>query len=114
MIECCQVGLKLQGMFENLGLESHAKTSGSKGLQVYVPLNSEQVGYEQTKPFARSVAELLEGDEPGSRRLADDEGAAHRQGADRLEPERPPQDDRVRVLAAPDRPAHGFDARGVG
>ena len=59
MVECCQVGLVLRGMFGSLGLEMCAKTSGSKGLQVYVPLNSD-VTYEQTKPFARHVAELLE------------------------------------------------------
>jgi bifunctional non-homologous end joining protein LigD len=46
-------------MFGALGLETCIKTSGSKGLQVYVPLNSE-IAYEQTKPFARHVAELLE------------------------------------------------------
>ncbi|HWX73705.1 MAG TPA: DNA ligase D, partial [Solirubrobacteraceae bacterium] len=43
IIECCRVGLQLRGMFANLGLESFAKTSGSKGLQVYVPLNSDEV-----------------------------------------------------------------------
>ncbi len=59
IVECCQVGLVLQGLFEQLGLETVVKTSGSKGLQVYVPLNG-PVGYEQTKPFARRVAELLE------------------------------------------------------
>jgi bifunctional non-homologous end joining protein LigD len=59
MVECCQVGLVLRGMFGALGLETCAKTSGSKGLQVYVPLNTD-VTYEQTKPFARHVAELLE------------------------------------------------------
>jgi len=64
VIECCRVALRLHGMFENLGLSSYAKTSGSKGLQVYVPLNNEAVTYEHTKPFARSVAELLEGAEP--------------------------------------------------
>jgi bifunctional non-homologous end joining protein LigD len=64
IVECCRVGLALQGMFENLGLKSFAKTSGSKGLQVYVPLNSEAVTFEQTKPFARAVAELFEQTEP--------------------------------------------------
>jgi bifunctional non-homologous end joining protein LigD len=51
-------------MFEHLGLQSYAKTSGSKGLQVYVPLNSADASYERTKPFAKAVAELLEGAEP--------------------------------------------------
>ncbi len=63
IVECCHVALQLQGMFEHLGLESYAKTSGSKGLQVYVPLNSTAVTYERTKPFAKAVAELLEGAE---------------------------------------------------
>jgi bifunctional non-homologous end joining protein LigD len=68
IVECCKVGLWLQGMFERLGLESFAKTSGSKGLQVYVPLNVEDADYESargTKTFARAVAELLEQSEPG-------------------------------------------------
>ncbi|MGD0454161.1 MAG: DNA ligase D [Solirubrobacteraceae bacterium] len=64
IVECCHVGLQLQGMFEHLGLHSYAKTSGSKGLQVYVPLNSAEVTYERTKPFAKAVAELLENAEP--------------------------------------------------
>jgi bifunctional non-homologous end joining protein LigD len=51
-------------MFESLGLQSFAKTSGSKGLQVYVPLNGEGDSYEATKPFAKAVAELLESAEP--------------------------------------------------
>jgi bifunctional non-homologous end joining protein LigD len=59
IVECCQVGLVVRGLFAQLGLESVAKTSGSKGLQVYVPLN-EAVTYAQTKPFARKVAEVLE------------------------------------------------------
>ncbi|MDQ6811697.1 MAG: DNA ligase D [Actinomycetota bacterium] len=64
IVECCQVGVQLHGMFENLGLQCFAKTSGSKGLQLYVPLNGEQVSYADTKPFAKAVAELLEGAEP--------------------------------------------------
>jgi bifunctional non-homologous end joining protein LigD len=46
-------------VLEELGLESFPKTSGSKGLQVYVPLNTPTT-YEQTKPFARALARLLE------------------------------------------------------
>ena len=59
IVECCQVALVLRGLFGQLGLESMAKTSGAKGLQVYVPLN-DVVTYAQTKPFARKVAEVLE------------------------------------------------------
>ena len=64
IVECCRVALQLQGMFEGLGLQSFAKTSGSKGLQVYVPINSENVTFERTKPFARAVAETLEAAQP--------------------------------------------------
>jgi bifunctional non-homologous end joining protein LigD len=59
IVECCEVALVLRGMFGALGLESVIKTSGSKGMQMYVPLNTD-VTYERTKPFARQVAEVLE------------------------------------------------------
>jgi bifunctional non-homologous end joining protein LigD len=64
IVECCSVGVLLQGMFEGLGLQTFAKTSGSKGLQVYAPLNDPQVTYDVTKPFAKAVAETLEGARP--------------------------------------------------
>jgi bifunctional non-homologous end joining protein LigD len=63
IVECCRVGLLLQGMFSGLGLQSFPKTSGSKGLQIYVPLNAD-VTYDDTKPFAKAVAELLEREVP--------------------------------------------------
>jgi bifunctional non-homologous end joining protein LigD len=63
IVECCRVGLLLEGMFRGLGLQSFPKTSGSKGLQIYVPLNSD-VTYDDTKPFAKAVAELLEREVP--------------------------------------------------
>jgi bifunctional non-homologous end joining protein LigD len=59
LLECCEVALVVHGLFDQLGLASVAKTSGSKGMQVYVPLGGGAT-YEQTKPFARRVAELLE------------------------------------------------------
>jgi len=57
--QCCRVALQVKELFDVFGLDTFVKTSGSKGLQVYVPLNT-PVTYEQTKPFARAVAELLE------------------------------------------------------
>jgi bifunctional non-homologous end joining protein LigD len=63
IVACCRVGLLLHELFEQLGLECFPKTSGSKGLQIYVPLNTD-VTYEDTKPFARAVAELLEKQHP--------------------------------------------------
>src|SRR4051794_29245527 len=59
IVQCCQVGLWVRDIFEQFGLQAFAKTSGSKGLQVYVPLNT-AVTYEQTKPFAKAIAQLLE------------------------------------------------------
>jgi len=59
LIDCCRVGLWIRGMLGNLGMECFPKVSGKKGLHVFVPLNG-TAGYEQTKPFARQVAETLE------------------------------------------------------
>jgi bifunctional non-homologous end joining protein LigD len=64
IVECCRVALLLQGMFEGIGLKAFPKTSGSKGMQVYVPLNVPGATYAQTKAFSRAVAETLEAAEP--------------------------------------------------
>ena len=61
--ECCRVALWIRELFEAFELQTLVKTSGSKGMQVYVPLNTAD-SYEQTKPFARAVAELLEKQHP--------------------------------------------------
>jgi bifunctional non-homologous end joining protein LigD len=59
IVQCCQVGVWLREIFEHLGLQSFPKTSGSKGLQIYVPLNT-ATNYESTKGFAHALARLLE------------------------------------------------------
>jgi bifunctional non-homologous end joining protein LigD len=64
IVECCRVGLQLRALLANLGIQMFAKTSGKKGLQLYVPLNSPEVTFGQTKPFAKAVAETLESAEP--------------------------------------------------
>jgi bifunctional non-homologous end joining protein LigD len=61
IVQCCQVGLWLREIFEHFGLQSFPKTSGSKGMQIYVPLNT-PTSYDQTKPFAHALARLLEND----------------------------------------------------
>jgi bifunctional non-homologous end joining protein LigD len=63
IVECCQVGLWIRDAFSRFGLRSFAKTSGSKGLQIYVPLNSGE-SYQQTKPFAHELALSLERKHP--------------------------------------------------
>ena len=64
VLDCARLALDLRGLFENLGLASFVKTSGSKGLQVYVPLNVQDVDFAGTKAFAKAVAELFEQSEP--------------------------------------------------
>jgi bifunctional non-homologous end joining protein LigD len=63
VLDCAEVALWLRDMFARLGLRTFVKTSGSKGLHAQVPLNSD-VTYDDTKPFARAVAELLEKNHP--------------------------------------------------
>ena len=60
IVECCEVAVELRELFRQLGLEASAKTSGSKGLQVYLPLNRPDATYAATKSFAHAVAGLLE------------------------------------------------------
>ena len=59
IIECCQVGLWLRDALGDLGLDAWAKTSGSKGLQVYVPLHT-PCDFEDTRKFSLAIAQLLE------------------------------------------------------
>ncbi len=63
VLGCAEVALRLREMLAGAGLRALAKTSGSKGLQVYVPLNSAAT-YAQTKPAARTIAEVLEAQWP--------------------------------------------------
>jgi bifunctional non-homologous end joining protein LigD len=63
IVLCCRVALWLKAELEELGLQSFAKTSGSKGLQLFVPLNTATT-YEKTKPFAHALALKLERDHP--------------------------------------------------
>ncbi|MEP6777668.1 MAG: non-homologous end-joining DNA ligase [Chthoniobacterales bacterium] len=63
IVQCCHVGLWLRDLLAEMKLESWAKTSGSKGLQVYVPLNT-PVTFDQTKALSRALAEHLEREHP--------------------------------------------------
>jgi bifunctional non-homologous end joining protein LigD len=63
IVQCCQVGLWLREIFDHFGLQSFPKTSGSKGLQIYVPLNT-PTNYESTKTFSHALAQLLEHEHP--------------------------------------------------
>ena len=61
IVQCCQVGLWLRDLLAGMKLKSLPKTSGSKGLQVYVPLNT-AVTYDRTKDLSRALAQHLETD----------------------------------------------------
>jgi len=61
IVQCCQVGLWLRDLLAKMKLKSFAKTSGSKGLQVYVPLNT-AITYDETKDLSRTLAQHLEHD----------------------------------------------------
>jgi bifunctional non-homologous end joining protein LigD len=63
LVDCCKIALRVREIFSAFGLELFPKVSGGKGLQVYVPLNT-KVTYEQTGPFAKAVAQLLEKQTP--------------------------------------------------
>jgi bifunctional non-homologous end joining protein LigD len=64
IVDCCKVALRLRDMFGHFEVECFPKTSGSKGMQVYVPLNIKEVSYDTTKPFAKAIAQLLEKQTP--------------------------------------------------
>jgi bifunctional non-homologous end joining protein LigD len=60
IVECARVALDLREAFEHLGLQAFPKTSGSKGMQVYLPLNTPGITFDDTKTFAMHLAQLLE------------------------------------------------------
>jgi bifunctional non-homologous end joining protein LigD len=59
VLDCARVALWIRDLLDELKLKSFVKSSGSKGLQLYIPLNT-PVTYEKTQPFARAIAEYLE------------------------------------------------------
>ena len=61
--ECCDVALLLRDVLEPLGLQSFPKTSGSKGMQLYVPLNTD-VTYAEVRPLSQALARHLEAQYP--------------------------------------------------
>ena len=63
VIDCCAVALRIRQVLDDLGLAAWPKTSGWTGLHVCVPLEDD-VGFDETKALARSVADLLERERP--------------------------------------------------
>jgi bifunctional non-homologous end joining protein LigD len=65
MLECGEVALRLRDLMAELDRTALVKTSGSKGLQVYVPAE-EPVTYAETKPTSKTIAEALERERPNA------------------------------------------------
>ena len=65
LVHSCEVAFILRDLLGRLALESLLKVSGSKGIHVQVPLNTD-VTYEMTQAFAQSVAQYLASEHPGS------------------------------------------------
>jgi bifunctional non-homologous end joining protein LigD len=63
IVQCSEVGIWLRDLLAKMGMKSFAKTSGSKGLQVYVPLNTTAT-FDQTKELAHEIARHLERKNP--------------------------------------------------
>ncbi|MBV8071145.1 MAG: non-homologous end-joining DNA ligase, partial [Acidobacteriaceae bacterium] len=63
ILTCAEVAFLLRDVLAELKLQCWPKVSGSKGIQVYVPLNT-AVTYDMTQPFARAVAGLLAKEHP--------------------------------------------------
>jgi bifunctional non-homologous end joining protein LigD len=63
LLDCIRVAKRFRALLAQLGLESFAKTSGGKGLHLYVPLNT-PVTFDDSKLFSRAVAQILEKEDP--------------------------------------------------
>jgi bifunctional non-homologous end joining protein LigD len=64
VLDCARVALILRDLFSPLKLASYVKTSGQKGLHVYVPLNRKEASFADTKKFSKAVAEVLQRNYP--------------------------------------------------
>jgi bifunctional non-homologous end joining protein LigD len=62
--ECAAVGIRMRDFLAQLNLQSFPKTSGGKGLHLYVPLNHPRVTFDDTKSTSRAIAMTLEKDDP--------------------------------------------------
>jgi bifunctional non-homologous end joining protein LigD len=60
IVECARVALILRDLLSRMGLASYVKTSGKKGLHVYVPLNRKETIFEDTKTFSKTVAGIMQ------------------------------------------------------
>ena len=118
--ECCQVALGVAAVLDSVGLRAWCKTSGSKGMQMYVPLNTPGATHEGAANFALAVGQVMERQfaqrhvNAARRHHRDGQRRPAGQGLRRLEPERSPQDHHCAVLAASTAGTDRVNAADVG
>ena len=113
IVECCRVALHIREVLDAVGLAAWAKTSGSKGLQLYVPLNRPHT-HDHAAGFARAVAQLLEQRMPAAVVSVNEAEPPPQQGVHRLGSERPLQDHHRPLLAAGEGSSHRVDPHHLG
>lgn len=60
VVDCCEIAIAVREVLDAVGLEGWCKTSGSKGLQLYVPVNADGLTHEGAADFALAVGQVLE------------------------------------------------------
>ena len=100
ILDCARVALILRDLLSRLGLVSYVKTSGQKGLHVFVPLNRRETTFEDTKTFSKAVAEIMQKNYPDlvTAKMAKEERTS--KGFHQLVPERFYKDDDLRLFPA--------------
>jgi bifunctional non-homologous end joining protein LigD len=64
ILDCARVALTLRDLLLGLRLTSYVKTSGKKGIHVYVPLNRKETTFEDAKKFSKAVAVIMQKNYP--------------------------------------------------
>jgi bifunctional non-homologous end joining protein LigD len=60
ILDCARVALTLRDLLSRMGLTGYVKTSGQKGLHVFVPLNHKETTFEDTRTFSKAVAGIMQ------------------------------------------------------
>lgn len=78
IVECCSVAIQIRDVLDLLGLVAFPKTSGSKGMQIYLPVNDDELTHDRASSFALAIAQLLERRSP--RQITSNMAKAERPG----------------------------------
>ena len=100
LLDCARVALILRDLLSPLQLTSYVKTSGQKGLHVFVPLNRQETTFEATKKFSKAVAEIMQKNYPDLVTAKMAKEYRKSQGFYQLGAKRRCKDDDLRLFAA--------------